>query len=714
MIAPSRLPGSLAVNSRLDRWLRFNADRTVTVTTGKVEIGQGILTVMAQIAAEELGVEIARIRVVSGDTEHTPDEGQTSASRSVNEGGVALRYACAEVRSLLMHEAVRRLDIEFDRLTVVDGIISEPGGPALFSYWDLPHAALMDAEATASVAPAPARGHTIVGSSTQRLDIPDKVMGKPRYIQDFEVPGMLFGRVVRPPAHGAQLTGFDADAVQCLPGVIAVVRDGNFIGVVAQREEQAVKARLAAISAAQWEVPPLVTDAAGIRDFLLSRETENETVMYQPVSDEPAPGRRRFEAQYSKPYIAHASIGPSCALARMDEGRVEVWSQTQGVFPLRYELALILGMLEHEIVIHHVEGAGCYGHNGADDVALDAVLLSRAVDGRPVQVQWMRDDEFAWEPYGPAMAMTTSGALDADGNVVEWSHEVWSNGHIHRPGSVRDGGRVSSLLAAWHLAEAVPRAPQWDACQANIPGSGCIGRNVVALYDFPHQRVVTHRVKELPLRVSSLRSTGGYANLFAIESFMDELAAAAGADPVEFRLRNLNDPRARAVIELATSKANWQPGAVSDGMTGRGMAFARLRNRYAYFAVVVDIGLDPDLHVKRVVAAIDVGQAINPDGVINQTEGGIMQAISWTLKEQVRFDKGGIISRSWEDYPILTFPEVPQVEVHLINRPEEEPLGAGEAMMGPTGAAIANALYHALGIRIRDLPITRERIVAAG
>jgi nicotinate dehydrogenase subunit B len=714
MTAHSRLPGSLATNPRLNRWLRFNPDRTVTVTTGKVEIGQGILTVMAQIAAEELGVEITRVRVVSGDTEHAPDEGQTSASRSVNEGGVALRYACAEARSLLMHEAARRLDMEYERLTVVDGTFSEPDGAALLSYWDLSHAALLDAEATASISPRPPQEHTIVGSSRQRLDIPDKVMGKPRFIQDFEVPGMLFGRVVRPPSHGARLTTFDADAVRHLPGVVAVLRDGDFIGVVAQREEQAVKARLAAIRAAQWEAQPLVTDAASIRDYLLSRETENETVMYQPVPDEPAPGIRRFEAQYSKPYLAHASIGPSCALARMDHGRVEVWSQTQGVFPLRYELALILGMLEHEIVVHHVEGAGCYGHNGADDVALDAILLSRAVEGRPVQVQWMRDDEFAWEPYGPAMAMTTSGALDEEGNVVEWGHEVWSNGHIHRPGSARDAGKVSSLVAAWHLAEAIPRSPQSDACQANIPGSGCIGRNVVALYDFPHQRVVTHRVKELPLRVSSLRSTGGYANLFAIESFMDELAAAAGADPVAFRLRHLNDPRARAVIELAASKANWQPGVASDGLTGRGMAFARLRNRYAYFAIVVDIGLDPDLHVKRVVAAIDVGQAINPDGVINQTEGGIIQAISWTLKEQLRFDQGGIISRSWEEYPILTFPEVPQVEVHLIDRPEEEPLGAGEAMMGPTGAAIANAVYHALGIRIRDLPITRERLVAAG
>jgi CO/xanthine dehydrogenase Mo-binding subunit len=707
-----KLPGNLNTNRRLGQWIRFNDDRTVTVATGKVEIGQGIVTAMAQIAAEELDVPLARVRMVSGDTAHTPNEGQTSASRSINEGGVALRHACAEARFLLLQEASRRLDIPVDRLRVEDGVITGPGGKGI-AYWELPHAALLDRQATAAVVPKPAALHSIVGSSIERLDIPDKVMGRPRFVHDLELPGMLFGRVVRPPSPDAQLVSFDQDRVRALPGVVAVVRDGNFIGVVAEREEQAIKARQLALGVAQWKERALVTDGAGIHDYLVSRETQDEVVPGRADAGAVARGERQFEATYNKPYLAHASIGPSCALARIDGGRIELWTHSQGVYPLRYDLALILDMPAEDILIHHAEGAGCYGHNGADDVTLDAILLSRAVSGRPVQVQWMRDDEFAWEPYGPAMVMKTRAALDGQGNVVDWAMEVWSNSHIQRPGSTPSAGRVSSLLAAWHIADPVPRAPQTDACLSGAAGSGCIARNLLPLYDFPNYQGVTHRVEELPLRVSSQRSTGAYGNVFAMESFIDELAAEAGADPVEYRLRHLTDPRARAVIELAAQKAGWQPGAESDGTTGRGIAFAQHRNRYGYFAIVIELGIDPDIHVTRAVAAIDVGQAVNPDGVINQIEGGIIQAISWTLKEQIRFSREGIHTRTWEDYPILTFAEVPRVEVHLINRPQEEPLGAGEATMGPTAAAIANALHHAIGVRIRDLPITRDRILAA-
>jgi len=710
MSAPAKLPGSLNTNRRLDQWLRFNLDRTVTICTGKVEIGQGIVTAMAQIAAEELDVALTRVRMVSGDTERTPDEGHTSGSRSIDEGGSALRYACAEARHLLLQAASKLLDIPADKLTVEDGVITGFDRIRKLAYWELPHAELLNREATASIKPKPPARHTIVGTNAARLDIPAKATGTPRFVQDLELPGMLFGRVVRPPSYDAQLASFDADAVRKLPGVVAVVRDGNFIGIVAEREEQAVKARLAAASAAQWQETSLPTDDAGIHDYLQSRQTRDQVIVERTDAAARAHGTRTLEARYTKPYIAHASMGPSCALARVDDGRTEVWTHSQGVYPLRHDLATVLDVPPENILVHHIEGAGCYGHNGADDVALDAVLLARAVSGRPVQVQWMRDDEFAWEPFGPAMVVKTRAALDAQGNIVDWAFDVWSNGHSGRPNTAKTAGKVSSLLAAWHLANPVAHRPQGDP---PMTAGGGMARNSPATYDFPNERVVAHRVEEMPLRVSALRSLGAYANVFALESFMDELAAAAGADPVEFRLRHMKDPRARAVIELAAQKAGWRAGAPNDGASGRGIAFAQYKNGYGYLAIVIELGLEPDLHVKRAVAAVDVGQAINPDGIINQTEGGIIQAISWTLKEQVKFDRERVTTRTWEEYPILTFPEAPPVEVHLIDRPDEAPLGAGEMAAGPTAAAIANALHHALGVRIRDLPLTRVRIIAA-
>jgi nicotinate dehydrogenase subunit B len=707
--AAPKLPVGLQVNRRLDQWVKFDPDETVTVFTGKVEIGQGIVTAMAQIAAEELDVRLSRVRMVSGDTTQTPDEGQTSGSRSIDEGGGSLRYACAEARQLLLKEAATRLDIPADKLVVDDGVITGLDRIHKVTYWELPHADLLAREATASVRPKSAARHTIVGTSVERLDIPGKVTGVPSFVHDIELPGMLFGRVLRPPSYDARLVVFDAEAVRKLPGVVAVVRDGDFIGIVAEREEQAVKARLEAAKLAKWSEVPLPADAQSIHDYLTSRETQGQVTFERVGAEAKARAARTFEARYTRPYIAHASIGPSCALARCDGDRVEIWTHSQGVFPLQRDIANVLDLPTDNVVVHHADGAGCYGHNGADDAALDAVLLARAVAGRPVQAQWMREDEFAWEPYGPAMVVKTRGALDNDGNIVDWTLEFWSNGHVSRPGPVRPAGRISALLAAWHLSEPFARPAQADYPLAL---GGGMSRNSRATYDFPNQRVVAHRIEERPVRVSSLRALGAYANVFAVESFMDELAVAAGADPVEFRLRHMKDPRARAVIELAASKAGWRAGEASDGTVGRGIAFAQYKNGYGYLAVVIELVFEPDMRVRRAVAAADVGQAINPNGVVNQIEGGIVQSISWTLKEQVQFDRERITSRTWEEYAILTFPEMPAVEVHLINRPEEPPLGAGEMAAGPTAAAIANALHHALGVRARDLPLTRDKIIA--
>jgi len=710
MSAQPMLPMYLASNPRLDRWLRFNDDGTATVFTGRVELGQGITTALAQIAAEELDLSFGQVRIVGADTTLTPDEGHTSGSRSIPEGGPAMRVACAEARAVLLAAAAQQLDIPVSQLVVEQGRITGADRIREVSYWELPHRELLAREATGLVPVKPVAHYTVVGQSAARLDIPDKVIGQPRFVADMELPGMLYGRVVRPPSFGARLQSIELAPITGLPGVVHVVRDGDFLGVIAEREEQAVNARKAMIAAARWSEPGLPTDAHDIYRYLETRTTTDSVIMQREDTASLATATRHFEARFTKPYIAHASLGPSCALATFNANRIEVWTHSQGVYPLARELAQAFELPLESVIAHHVDGPGCYGHNGADDAALDAVLLARTVPGRPVMLQWMRDDEFAWEPLGPAMVVKTRASLDAQGNIVDWSTDIWSNGHTQRPGTSVTSVPTSSLLAAWLLDKPIARIPQGDPTMA---GGGGIARNGEPLYDLPNKRVTAHRVEELPLRVSTLRALGAYANVFAIESFIDDLAKEAGADPVEYRLRHMKNPRARAVIELAAQKAGWVPDQTSDGTLGRGIGFAQYKNGYGYIAIVMEIALEPEFRVTRVVAAVDVGLAVNPDGIINQTEGGILQSLSWTLKEGMMFDRERITSRDWETYPVLTFSEVPAVEVHLIDRRDEPALGAGETPTGPTAAALGNALAHALGVRVRDLPLTRERIIAA-
>ncbi|MFN7085667.1 MAG: molybdopterin cofactor-binding domain-containing protein [Burkholderiales bacterium] len=699
-----KLPGSLETNRTLDRWLRFDAEGTVTVFPGKVEIGQGILTVLAQIVAEELDVALGRVRLAPADTSMSPNEGMTSGSRSIQESGIALRYAAAEARELLLQRAAARLGVTLEQLAVKDGTITARGGGSA-TYWELADGDLLRREATAEAAPKTPSQYAVVGTAVPRLDIPAKVTGVPSYVQDLELPDMLHGRIARPPGPGARLAALDIAEIQAMPGVVAVVRDGSFIGVVAEREEQAIRAQRRIGRSARWEEQPTLPQNSDPR-YLLAMPSHDEVISEK--RDEAAATRvaTRLEAEYSRPHIAHASIGPSCAVAQLQNGQYTVWTHSQGIFPLRGDLAKVLGVAEDAIVVIHVEGAGCYGHNGADDAALDAALLARAVPGRPVRLQWMREDEFAWEPYGSPMVVKMSAALDAQGNIASWTHDVWSHGHSSRPGAKAG----VNLLANRHLEKPAPLAPPGG--NPPLPAGGS-HRNAVPLYEFPEQRVTNHLVREAPLRVSALRSLGAHVNVFAIESFMDELAVAAGADPVEFRLRHLKDARARAVIEAVAGEAGWKPREAGNGTRGRGVGFARYKNLGCYVAVIVEIEVGDEVRVKRAWAAVDAGQVINPDGIINQIEGGIIQTASWTLKERVAFDRERVTSLSWNDYPILTFPEAPVVEVTLIDRPELPPLGAGEGAQGPTGAAIANAIYDALGVRLRDMPFTRERLIAA-
>jgi CO/xanthine dehydrogenase Mo-binding subunit len=439
----------------------------------------------------------------------------------------------------------------------------------------------------------------------------------------------------------------------------------------------------------------------------MTKAKAQDAVVNEKTSAAAAPVRT-LSATYTRPFLCHGSIGPSCAVAQWRDDKLTVWTHSQGVYPLRGDLAKVFALDPANVHCIHTEGAGCYGHNGADDVALDAALVARASGGRPVKLQWMRDDEFQWEPYGSAMVMKLSGGLDAQGNIANWTHDVWSHPHNNRPGAP-DG---VNLLASWYLEK--PHKPPFPA---DVPQpTGGSDRNSIPLYDFPNQKIVKHYLPEMPLRTSALRTLGGYANVFALESFIDELALAAGADPVEFRLRHLKDPRCRAVIEAAAQRAGWQAKAKGDGTRGRGIAFARYKNLASYVALVADVTVDRGsgkVRVTRAVSAVDAGQVVNPDGVVNQIEGGIIQSTSWTLMESLAFDRTRVTTVSWNEYPILHFDDVPQVEVVLLDRPEERFLGVGEAAQGPAAAAIANAIANATGKRLRALPFAPERVKQA-
>lgn len=704
---PPRLPGGLNNNRLLSAWIAINADGSATVFTGKVELGQGVLTALSQIAAEELDLPLARLKIISGDTGRTPNEGQTAGSLSIQNSGTALRLAGAEVRSILIDLAAKKFGVAADSLKVADGVITASDGRKV-SYGDLAKEADLKREATGKVRPKPLAQHRLVGKSLPRVDLPAKVTGGVAYVQDLRLPGMLHGRVVRPPQYGAQLEPSFATLIAGLPLVpgVLVVRDGSFLGVVAEREEQAIKAAELLSASAKWKAGPPLPDPARLYDHLKGLPTEDSVISSK---DAPllASGAKVVEASYRRPYQAHASMGPSCAVAQMQDGRLTVWTHSQGVYPLRATIARALGMKPPSIRCIHMESAGCYGHNGADDVAFDAALLARAANGRPVRVQWMRAEEFMWEPYGSAMIMEAKGAV-ADGRIVDWNYDLWSQGHNNRPG---DPAGIN-LLSSWYMADAKKPSPARKGNPPNFFGE----RNSIPTYDLPRHRITGHLIKDSPLRTSALRTLGGYGNVFAVESFMDELAAAAGVDPVAFRLAHLKDPRERAVIEAVAKAADWKPGEKGTGTRGRGIGYARYKTTATYNAVIVEVEVDRvsgKIRVPRAWTSVDAGLIVNPDGLTNQIEGGIIQSTSWTLNEQVRFDRNGITSRDWASYPIMTMPDVPKVETVLLNRPNERPLGAGEASQGPTVAAIANAFAAATGRRLRELPFDPARVKAA-
>ena len=697
------LPPTLAANPILREWVGFDVAGTVTVRSGKVEYGQGVWTALAQIAAEELDVAFSRVRVAPVSTSTSPDEGVTSGSRSIEESGGALRQACAQARAAFLAAAAAKLGCDVAALSVDDGEVAAASGHTGLTYWSLDEPGLLDRPAGTPV-PVKAPGRwSVAGRSAQRLDIPDKVTGRPRFLHDLVLPGMLFGRVVRPPGPGATLDQLDdAD----LPaGVLAQVRNGSFLGVIAESDRIAVAAAGMLAGAARWTEHESLPDEDDLKTFLTSQPAQVLTVAERHDEEAAARVSQRLSAEFTRPFLAHASMAPSCAIARWDGEAITVWTHSQGIFALRGALAGALGLPIGQVTVRHVEGAGAYGHNGADDVAADAVLLARAVPGRSVRVMWSRPDELAWAPLGSAMLARLSAGLDAEGRIQTWRQDVWSNGFIGRPGT----GGEPRLLAFAHVAGGEPLTPAADG-----PPTGAMGstRNAVPGYDIPDLEVTRHRLLAMPIRTSSLRSLGAFLNVFAIESFMDELAAAAGADPVGFRLAHASDPRARRVIEEVARFSGWAARPAGDGV-GFGVGFARYKGTSGYCAAVAQIEADTSIRLRKLWLAVDVGRVINPDGVVNQVEGGAVQSASWALRERVRFDRTKITSVSWESYPILRFTEVPEVAVRLVDASGERETGAGEVAQGPVAGAIGNAVADAVGVRVRDLPLTTEQVTRA-
>lgn len=682
----------------IDSWIRLQEDGTVTVITGKQELGQGIRTALMQMAAEELDVRMDRVSIIMADTRLTPDERYTAGSRSIESSGRAIRQAAAEARMRLLQLAEEKLSVPAAQLMVNDGNVQVKGNSKqTVSYWQLLSGKKLSGKISGNAPLKKPADYQLIGKPEPRKEILQMATGGEVYVHDVRLPGMVHARVLRPPGYGATLKSIPEEKVSRMPGVLKVVRNGSFAGVIATKEYQAVQALEALKAEASWDRGPALPSQESLFEEMRQVSGGRTVEDSENIDESLKQAAIRHEANYTRPYHMHASMGPSCAIAAWEEERLTIWTHSQGVYPLRNTIGDMLQLDTDRIDVIGVPGPGCYGHNGADDVAADAALLARAFQGHPVRVQWMREDEHSWEPFGSAMLLQLRAGMDKQGNITGWDTQVWSDSHSTRP-----GGEAGNLLTAQYLSDAFER-----------PSGGYSGgnyRNARPIYDFPDVRVVSHPFSG-PLRTSALRALGAYANVFALESFMDELAVQAKQDPLAFRLKHLRDERGREVLEAAAKGIGW--GKHPKANHGYGLAFAKYKNEAAYFAIAAEVAYDPkaqELQLLRLVGVIDAGQTINIDGLKNQTEGGMVQSASWTLFEQVTYDDSHVTSRNWDTYPILRFQHMPEVEVIVLDRPELPPLGAGEAAQGPTSAAIANAVYSATGKRLRDLPITADKI----
>ena len=706
MDAKPAVSPSLTDNPRCDQWLAFRQDGVVVLKTSKVEIGQGILTALVQIAADELDVDPARFEVLSGHTALSPVEAQTSSSISVETTGLAVRHAASATRELLLNEAAKLLQARREDVSFKDGAVWRNGEATDLTAWSLADVVALDQPVVDFSRPKPVAERRIVGTPMPRLDLREKTSGAP-FIHDLSFDGMLHGRVLSPPAPTRRLKSFDAEAFATRHPAVTLVRDGSFVGVVAEREEHAVAAIETVARLATWQ-----PDTTGIIDFwqaILDAAPAPELIVEKgaslPTTATADPPQRTFSTTIRKPFIAHASIAPSCAIARWKDEGLQVHSHSQGVHGVQDALAMAFDIPVGNVTVMHAPGAGTYGHSGQDDVAMDAALLARAVPGSHVRVLWDRAADFAASPAGPAMVVHAQAVVDTlQQRITHFDIESISQPQARRPGR----GGIVGMVSAELLAEPAP-----SACPDDVPAvrGGGTDRNACPLYAIPNVRVAKRTVKDVPWRASALRGLGAYANVYAIETLLDDMASEIKVDPVKFRLDHLDDERARAVVSRCADMAQW-PGEAGDG-AALGLGFAQYKNRASYCAVAVRVEVDEEVKATHAWAVIDAGEAINPDGIKNQVEGGIIQSLSWTLKEALAVEGDAIVTADWPSYPILRFSEVPKIDVALIDRPEMPPLGVGEVATGPTAAAVGNAVCRALGVRVRQLPLTRDAIVSA-
>jgi CO/xanthine dehydrogenase Mo-binding subunit len=700
----------------VDDWLAFR-DGRVTVHTGKVDIGQRVSTALALIAAEELDVAFERIDVDDVDTAASLDEEYTSASNSIERCGESVRLAAATVRRHALALAARLLDSDPAGLDVTEGVIRSKRTGRSVSYWDLFEGKELTIPVDLAIVPKRPEEYRVIGRNVTALDLADLVGGTAPFVHDLALPGMLHARLIRPPQPHARVAHIDP-ALELALGDAKLVRDGSFLAVVATDEYRAIQVAARVATYVHWTAERSL-DTTPIHELLVTaprvslpvRDGDAVEEPVPPLAPPPANAAVTLHARTERPYLMHASIGPSAAVAQFDGGTMTIWTHTQGVFPLRLTIAESLGMDPAHVRLIQKRGPGCYGHNGADDAALDAALVARAVPGRPVMLKWSRSDEHAWEPYGPAMVVDVRASLDCDGRIIDWSHDVYSDTHRTRP---RPGpGQIgpARMLSTHFVAEPFPDWSPKPFLSVSLAG---VHRNADPYYTFARRRVVKHLVPGMPLRTSTLRSLGSYTNVLAIETMIDELARAANQDPLAFRLAHLTDPRAHAVLNAAAERAQWSRPATRPGQ-GRGLAFCRYINRKAYAAVIVDLDVDDSamVHVRSITLAADAGQIVDHDGLRLQLEGGALQSLSFTLYEQVTYDGGGITSRDFDSYPILRFDEAPDVDTILIDRPGEPYLGPSECTVPPTAAAIANAIFDATGVRARRTPFTPDAIRAA-
>jgi nicotinate dehydrogenase subunit B len=694
-------PRTLDPNA-LDSFLVVDGDGTVTLFCGKVDLGQGLRIAMRQIAGEELGIGVDKIKYVEGDTALTPDQGRTSGSNGIQRGGMQIRRAAATAREALVALAAQRLNMAADDLIAADGEVRPKNGGAGIRFADLIGARSFNLELNPKAPLKNPATYTLVGRPLPRPDVPAKCTGTFTYMQDFSLPDMIHARVIRPPAIGAKLIAVDEASIKDLPGAKAV-RIKDFLAVVADDEWTAVRASRAL--RAQWSpwsgLPKQDNLAATLR---ADRDITDEVLVTRgPSAAGNSPGAVTRSASYFWPMQSHASIGPSCAVADVSGDSATVWTASQGTHGNRKTFARFLGLPEEAVRLVYVEGSGCYGMNGHEDAAADAAILSRAV-GRPVRVQWSREDEHGWDPKGPSQLLDMSGAVDAGGRILAWRTEMWL------PETTRGLPDIPPLA---------PAAAGLDDVRGLQPGS--ISQNADPPYAADGVVVLVHWLKDAPLRPAPIRSPGKPANCFAVESFTDELAAAAGLDPVEFRLRGLEDKRGVEVIGRAAALMNWEsrpsPGANRNVAVahGRGFAYVHYKHSESYVAMGMEVAVERSsgrIKVERVVCAFDCGQIINPDGARAQVEGSILQTLGRALMEEVQFDRTRVTSVDWSSYPILRFPDVPKLDIALIDRPTEPPLGAGEAACTTVAAALANAVFDATGARLRTVPFTPERVKA--